>query len=86
MAPDEWQGGLPLKYRLGGKRVRVHVKVDMNTNIEPYYVSEARIRGSESPDEWVILGNHRDAWVFGGVDPSSGTASMLELTRDLGHC
>jgi N-acetylated-alpha-linked acidic dipeptidase len=85
VAPDEWQGGLPLKYRLGGKRVRVHVKVDMNTKIEPYYVSEARIRGSESPDEWVILGNHRDAWVFGAVDPSSGTASMLELTRSLGQ-
>src|SRR5579859_2708801 len=51
VAPDEWQGGLPLKYRLGGKRVRVHVKVDMNTSIEPYFVSEARIRGSESPDE-----------------------------------
>ena len=85
VAPDEWQGGLPLKYRLGGKRVRLHVKVDMNTTIEPYYVSEARIRGSESPDEWVILGNHRDAWAFGGVDPSSGTASMLELTRSLGQ-
>jgi N-acetylated-alpha-linked acidic dipeptidase len=85
VAPDEWQGGLPLKYRLGGKRVRVHVKVDMNTKIEPYYISEARIRGSESPDEWVILGNHRDAWVFGAVDPSSGTASMLELTRSLGQ-
>ncbi len=85
VAPDEWQGGLPLKYRLGGKRVRVHVKVDMNTNIEPYYVSEARIRGSESPDEWVILGNHRDAWAFGAVDPSSGTAAMLELSRSLGQ-
>lgn len=84
-APDEWQGGLPLKYRVGGKRVRVHLKVDMNTKVEPYYVSEARIRGSESPDEWVILGNHRDAWVFGAVDPSSGTASMLELTRSLGE-
>src|SRR5579859_6093718 len=85
VAPDEWQGGLPLKYRLGGKRVRVHVKVDMNTSIEPYFVSEARIRGSESPDEWVILGNHRDAWAFGAVDPSSGTAAMLELTRSLGQ-
>ena len=85
VAPDEWQGGLPLKYRIGGSRVRVHVKVDMNTSIEPYYVPEARIHGSESPDDWVILGNHRDAWVFGGVDPSSGTAAMLELTRDLGQ-
>ena len=84
VAPDSWQGGLPLQYRLGGKRVRVHLKVDMDTRIQPYYVAEARIRGAETPDEWVILGNHRDAWVFGGVDPSSGTASMLEMTRNLG--
>jgi N-acetylated-alpha-linked acidic dipeptidase len=84
IAPDSWQGGLPLQYRLGGKRVRVHLKVDMDTRIQPYYVTEARIRGAETPDEWVILGNHRDAWVFGGVDPSSGTASMLEMTRNLG--
>ncbi len=84
LAPDSWQGGLPLKYKLGGKRVVVHLKVDMDNSTRPYYVTEARIRGSESPDEWVILGNHRDAWVYGGVDPSSGTASMLELTRNLG--
>jgi N-acetylated-alpha-linked acidic dipeptidase len=84
IAPDSWQGGLPLRYRLGGKRVHVHLKVDMDTRIQPYYVTEARIRGGETPDEWVILGNHRDAWVFGGVDPSSGTASMLEMTRNLG--
>src|SRR5205807_7263660 len=44
-----------------------------------------RIRGSELPDEWIVLGNHRDACVFGGVDPSSGTASMMELTRALGE-
>jgi N-acetylated-alpha-linked acidic dipeptidase len=85
VAPDNWQGGLPLHYRLGGKRVRVHLKIDMDTRIQPYYVTEGRIRGAESPDEWVILGNHRDAWVFGGVDPSSGTASMLEMTRNLGQ-
>jgi N-acetylated-alpha-linked acidic dipeptidase len=83
-APETWQGTLPLKYRLGGKRVRVHLKVEMDTSIQPYYVTEARIRGAEDPDEWVILGNHRDAWVFGGVDPSSGTAAMLEMTRSLG--
>jgi len=85
VAPQSWQGGLPLKYRLGGKNVRVHLKVDMDTSVQPYFVTEARIRGSEYPDEWVVLGNHRDAWVFGGVDPSSGTASMLELTRNLGE-
>jgi N-acetylated-alpha-linked acidic dipeptidase len=82
-APDSWQGGLPFKYHLGGGSEEVHVKIQMQTPIEPYYVPEARIRGSEFPDQWVVLGNHRDAWVFGGVDPSSGTASLLELTRDL---
>ncbi len=84
-APKEWQGGLPIKYRLGGERVRVHVKADMETRVKPNYVVEGRIRGSELPDQWVILGNHRDAWEFGGVDPSSGTASMMEVTRALGE-
>ena len=85
VAPDSWQGGLLFKYHLGGKRVVAHLKVDMDTRIQPYYVTEAHIRGSEAPDEWVILGNHRDAWVFGGVDPSSGTAAMLEMTHSLGQ-
>lgn len=83
-APEEWRGGLPITYRLGGERVRVHLKIDMDNSVKPNYVVEARIRGSELPDEWVVLGNHRDAWVFGGVDPSSGTASLLELSRALG--
>ncbi|MBI4462563.1 MAG: M28 family metallopeptidase [Acidobacteria bacterium] len=85
VAPKEWQGGLPLTYRLGGGAVRVRVKADMDTSLKPNYVVEARIRGSEFPDEWVVLGNHRDAWEFGGVDPSSGTASMMELARALGE-
>jgi N-acetylated-alpha-linked acidic dipeptidase len=84
-APKDWQGALPLRYRLGGNSARVHMKVDMDTRVKPYYVVEARIRGSELPDEWVLLGNHRDAWEFGGVDPSSGTAAMLELSRVLGE-
>jgi N-acetylated-alpha-linked acidic dipeptidase len=84
LAPADWQGGLPIKYHLGGKRVRAHVKIVMDNSIQPYYVVEGRIRGAELPNEWVVLGNHRDAWVFGGVDPSSGTASMMELTRAMG--
>ena len=83
-APKDWQGALPFTYHLGGAQERLHLNVQMNQNIEPYYDVEARIEGSEHRDEWIVLGNHRDAWVFGGVDPSSGTASMLELTRDLG--
>src|ERR1700678_2178647 len=82
---QDWQGGLPIKYHLGGNRVRVHVKIEMDNSTQPYYVVEGRIRGACLPDEWIVLGNHRDAWVFGGVDPSSGTASMMELTRALGQ-
>jgi N-acetylated-alpha-linked acidic dipeptidase len=85
LAPDDWQGGLPLQYHLGGERVKVHLKIEMDNGPQPYYVVEGRIRGAELPGEWVVLGNHRDAWVFGGVDPSSGTASMMELTRALGQ-
>jgi N-acetylated-alpha-linked acidic dipeptidase len=83
-APAAWQGGLPIKYRLTGS-VRAHVKVDMDTSVMANYVVEARMRGSEFPDEWIVMGNHRDAWEFGGVDPSSGTASMMEMSRALGE-
>ncbi len=81
--PKDWQGALPITYRFTGA-VKARVKVDMDTSMQLYTVVEARIRGSELPDEWVLLGNHRDAWVFGSVDPSSGTASLMELTRALG--
>jgi len=85
LAPTEWQGGLPIQYRLGGERAKAHLRIEMENGLQPYYVVEGRIQGSELPDEWIVLGNHRDAWVFGGVDPSSGTASMMELTRALGQ-
>lgn len=84
-APKSWQGGLPLTYRLGGQTVHVRVRVEMETDIKPIYVVEGRILGAEFPDEWIVLGNHRDAWEFGGVDPSSGTAAMMELARALGE-
>src|SRR6204780_418498 len=85
VAPDSWQGALGFPYHLGSDKEKVHLKIEMENGLQPYYVVEARIRGAELPDEWVVLGNHRDAWVFGGVDPSSGTASMMELTRALGE-
>ena len=81
--PPEWRGALPITYRFTGA-VRVYMSTSTWTrSIKPYTVVEARIRGSELPDEWVLVGNHRDAWVYGGVDPVSGTAAMLELTRSL---
>ena len=84
LAPAEWKGGLPIEYRLGGQDARLHLQIDMRTDVQPNFVVEGRIRGSDRPDEWVVLGNHHDAWVFGGVDPSSGTASMMELTKSFG--
>jgi N-acetylated-alpha-linked acidic dipeptidase len=85
VARADWQGGLGFPYRFGGDKVKVHLKIEMQNGLQPYYVVEGRIRGAELPDEWIVLGNHRDAWVFGGVDPSSGTASMMEMTRALGE-
>ena len=85
VAPEDWQGGLPIQYHMGGEREKIHLKIEMDNGSQPYYVVEGRIRGSELPDEWIVMGNHRDAWVFGGVDPSSGTASMMEWTRALGQ-
>jgi len=84
-APESWQGALPIEYRLGGAEVRLHLDVKMSTQIQPYYVVEGRIRGRTHPEEWVVMGNHHDAWVFGGVDPSSGTASLMEMTRAFGR-
>jgi N-acetylated-alpha-linked acidic dipeptidase len=64
--PEEWRGALPITYRFTGA-VKVHVNVDMDTSLKPYTVVEARIHGGDLPDEWVLVGNHRDAWVYGGV-------------------
>lgn len=85
VAPKEWQGGLPITYHLGGDRVRVHLKIQMEETLKANYVVEGSLRGTEQPDEWVLVGNHRDAWEFGAADPSSGTAAMMEMTRGLGR-
>ncbi len=84
VAPSSWQGALPMTYHVGPGPAKVHVEIDMDGETRPIWVVEGRIRGSEHPDELVILGNHRDAWVYGAVDPSSGTASLLEAARVLG--
>jgi N-acetylated-alpha-linked acidic dipeptidase len=84
VAPLEWQGALPMTYHVGPGPAKVHVEIDMDGETRPIWVVEGRIRGSEKPDELVILGNHRDAWVYGAVDPSSGTATQLEAARVLG--
>lgn len=83
-APPDWVGALPVSYRLGPGPARVKVKLDIPRPVTKIINVTGRIRGREEPDEIVLLGNHRDAWVYGAVDPSSGTATMLELARALG--
>jgi N-acetylated-alpha-linked acidic dipeptidase len=83
-APREWQGGGGFRYHVAGSGVNIHMRVQMDDKIRPIWTVVGRMTGTAHPEELVVVGNHRDAWVYGGVDPSSGTASMMELVRSLG--
>ena len=82
--PREWQGGLPFAYHIGPGKTKVHLKVEFNWNIVPCYDVVAKIKGDKFPDEWVVRGNHQDAWVNGAADPISGLSSMLEEAKSIG--
>ncbi len=81
----DWQGALPFHYHVGGSGVRVHLISDQDYNVRTIWDVIGKIPGSEQPDAWVVLGNHRDAWVYGAVDPNSGTAAMLEAVHGIGQ-
>ena len=83
--PSEWQGGLPFAYHIGPGPAKVRVKVRCEHDIRPIYNVIAKLEGTEYPDEWVILGNHHDAWVYGAADPGSGTTALLEVAQSLGE-
>jgi N-acetylated-alpha-linked acidic dipeptidase len=83
--PKSWQGGLPFTYHVGDGAVKAHLALQMEYRVTPIWDVIGTIPGSEEPDKLVILSNHHDAWVYGAVDPSSGTASMLETARALGQ-
>jgi len=85
MAPDEWRGSLPIPYHVGPGPTKVHLKLEFNWDIKPVYDVIAKIPGSVAPDEWIIRGNHHDAWVNGAEDPVSGQAPLLEEARALGE-
>jgi N-acetylated-alpha-linked acidic dipeptidase len=85
LRPRGFQGGLPFPYHVGGTDdVRVHLKTSMDYQVRKIWNVISRIDGEEDRDRWVILGNHRDAWTFGAVDPNSGTTAMLEAARGFG--
>jgi len=98
-APRDWQGGLPFPYHLGGSAaaspiggagsltagpVSVHMRLVEDTRLRTIWDVIGRIAGVSDPRQWVIAGNHRDAWVYGAADPGSGTAAMLEAVHGLG--
>lgn len=85
VAPAGWRGALPLTYHIGPGPAKVHLKVEFDWNTVPCYNVIARMRGSEFPDQWVMRGNHHDAWVFGASDPVSGIVAMMEEARAIGE-
>jgi len=84
-APENWRGALPITYRIGPGPAKAHLKVAFNWDIKPLYNVIARLSGSTFPDEWIIRGNHHDAWVNGAADPVSGISVELEEARALGE-
>jgi N-acetylated-alpha-linked acidic dipeptidase len=82
-APREWQGALPFTYHTG-PGVKVHMVLKMDYQYRTIWDVIGSVPGAEFPDEWVVAGNHRDAWVYGAVDPNSGTAAMLEAVHGVG--
>ena len=86
--PPEWAGGLNIVYRFGpgfkDSELKVRLEVNNQFVTKPAFNVIGTILGKEEPDRLVLMGNHRDAWVFGGVDPSSGTAVMMEASRGIG--
>jgi N-acetylated-alpha-linked acidic dipeptidase len=86
-APQEWQGALPFRYhlgQLGEGGVQVHMVSVQDYQRRIIWDVLGKIKGVQTPGEWVVAGNHRDAWIYGAVDPSSGTAAMLEAVHGVG--
>ena len=85
VAPEGWRGALGFTYHIGPGPATVHLKLDFDWSTRPLHDVIATIPGSEFPDEWVVYGNHHDAWVNGAHDPFSGAARLLESARALGE-
>ncbi|WP_353067225.1 M28 family metallopeptidase [Tunturiibacter psychrotolerans] len=93
-SPRDWQGALPFTYHLGAggnhpdaNKVTVHMHLDQDIALRTIWDVTGTINGTDASqkDNWVVAGNHRDAWVYGAVDPNSGTAAMLETVHGLGQ-
>ena len=85
VVPAAWRGGLPITYHVGPSKDKVHLKLEFNWDIKPLYNVIAKLTGTEFPDQWIIRGNHHDAWVNGASDPLSGMVSEMEEARSIGE-
>ena len=85
VVPNEWKGALPFTYHVGPGPAQVHMNLRFEWKNRPLYNVVARIPGTTRPDEWIIFGNHHDAWVSGADDPISGASSLMETARGLGE-
>ena len=83
-SPRDWQGALPFTYHVGPGPVKVHMLLEQDYQLRTIWDVIGKIPGTDSASQWVVAGNHRDAWVYGAVDPNSGTAAMLEAVHGLG--
>jgi len=83
VAPEAWRGSLPITYHVGAGPAKVHMKLAFDWAVRPLYDVIVRIDGSEFPDEWIVHGNHHDAWVNGAADPTSGQVALMETARGL---
>lgn len=85
VVPESWRGALPITYHAGPGPARVHLKLAFDWSLKTIYNVIARIEGSQYPDEWIIAGNHHDAWVNGAEDPTSGMVTVMEEARAFGE-
>jgi N-acetylated-alpha-linked acidic dipeptidase len=83
VAPESWRGALPVTYHVGPGPAKVHLKLAFDWQVRPLYNVIVRIDGSAYPDQWIIHGNHHDAWVNGASDPTSGNVALMETARGL---
>lgn len=85
VAPADWRGALPITYHIGPGKTKVHLKLQFDWKMVPCYNIIGMLKGQQQPDEWVIRGNHHDAWVNGAGDPVSGLAALLEEAKSIGE-
>ena len=84
VAPPSWRGALPITYHIGPGPARVHLKLTFDWQLKPAHNVIAKLKGKDFPDQWIIRGNHHDAWVHGAADPISGMVALLEEARVVG--